>query len=145
MNGIKMSDCRFYVNEDERTVVCVIPNTCNMVLNFVEDHFRWGDIDFWHSSKERMDRTMKMPNTFVGKAVCSPEDTWDEETGKLIAFSKAKDKCYRSFFKRATKFVQAIDRRLGDAMELFNKFGMKLDAKKTALESQIAERTGTKE
>ena len=25
MEGIRMSDCKFYVNEAERTVVCVIP------------------------------------------------------------------------------------------------------------------------
>ena len=35
MKGIKMSDCRFYVNEKERTVVCVIPDTDHMVLDYI--------------------------------------------------------------------------------------------------------------
>ena len=39
MNGVKMSDCRFYVNEEKRTVVCVIPNTQNMVIDFILDNF----------------------------------------------------------------------------------------------------------
>ena len=40
MNGIKMSDCRFYVNEEERTVICVIPNTRCMLLNWVRLYAR---------------------------------------------------------------------------------------------------------
>lgn len=144
MNGIKMSDCRFYVNEEERTVVCVIPNTRYMVTDFIDDHFHWGgDFDFSrynlnYSIKEKLE----MPGAFVGKAKCMPEDEWDEETGKLIAFSRAKDKCYKSFFKRANLFVQRLDGRLGDMISMFNDFGMKLSNKREALQDQIEERVG---
>ena len=140
MNGIKMSDCRFYVNEEERTVVCVIPRTRYMVDKFVKEHFRWNDIDFWRGSSN----FYEMPSSFMGKAVCAEGDTWDEETGRLIAFSRAKDKCYKSFFKRANKVVQTVDRRLGDMIELFNDFGMKLEDKREALQQKIDERV-TKE
>ena len=140
MNGIKISDCRFYVNEEERTVVCVIPRTRYMVDKFVKEHFRWNDIDFWRGSSN----FYEMPSSFMGKAVCAEGDTWDEETGRLIAFSRAKDKCYKSFFKRANKVVQTVDRRLGDMIELFNDFGMKLEDKREALQQKIDERV-TKE
>jgi hypothetical protein len=140
MNGIKMSDCRFYVNEKERTVVCVIPRTRYMVDKFVKEHFRWNDIDFWRGSSN----FYEMPSSFMGKAVCAESDTWDEETGRLIAFSRAKDKCYKSFFKRANKFVQTVDKRLGEMIELFNDFGMKLEDKREALQQKIDERV-TKE
>ena len=137
MKGIKMSDCRFYVDEDARTIVCVIPNTREMVLDFIYEHFRWSDIDFYGASDYKLDNKLKMPNSFMGKAVCADEDEWDEELGRKIAFSRAKDKCYKSFFKRANLFVQMIDMRLGDALEMFNTFGEKLATKKQTLEDEI--------
>lgn len=142
MNGIKMSDCRFYVNEEERMVVCVIPHTRDMVEDFINEHFEFSDVDYTYNLPWRMREKIKMPNSFMGKAMCAPDDNWDEETGKMIAFSRAKDKCYKSFFKRANTFVQAIDRRLGDIIETFNDLGVKLEDKRDALQDQIDERIG---
>lgn len=141
MNGIKMSECKFYVDEEARTVICVIPRTEHMVLDFIWEHFDWPDVNLSDAIDYHMRHDIKMPKSFMGKAVCAAEDEWNEETGRMIAFSRAKDKCYKSFFKRANKFVQAIDRRLGDAIELFNDFGLKLEGKRAALQNQIDERT----
>ena len=155
MNGIKMSNCRFYVNEAERTVVCVIPQfveegnwrkfTSDMVTDFIQDNFMFPEIDFNYSLESKLIDELKMPSTFMGKAVCSPDDEWNEEIGKLIAFSRAKDKCYKSFFKRANHFVQTIDRRLGEMIEKFNDFGMKLEDKRIDLEQKINEKIGVEE
>jgi hypothetical protein len=144
MNGIKMSDCRFYVDEEARVVVCVIPETEEMVMNFIHDHFRWEDIDFWYALGHLQEK-LYMPNSFMGKAVCADEDEWNEETGKLIAFSRAKGKCYSSFFKRANLFVQTIDGRLGDMITAFNDFGMRLEDKREGLQQRINELTGAHE
>lgn len=151
MNGIKMSECKFYVDEEARVVVCVIPPfveegnwrkfTSDMVTDFIADNFQFPEIDFRYSLESKLTDELRMPSTFVGKAVCAPEDEWNEETGKMIAFSRAKDKCYKSFFKRANKFIQAVDRRLGDMIERFNDFGLKLEDKRAALQNQIDERT----
>ena len=143
MNGIKMSDCRFYVNEEEHTVVCVIPRTKELLEDFIVEHFRFRDFDFsfivdWEWGDDRL----KMPSSFMGKAVCSEEDEWNEETGRMIAFSRAKDKCYRSFFKRANNLIQSLDRRLGDMITEFNDFGLKLENKREALRTKIEERVG---
>ena len=138
MKGIKMSDCRFYVNEEARTIVCVIPNTKHMLVDYIYEHFEFGEFKMW--SALYVFNKLNMPNSFIGKAVCSEEDEWNEETGRLIAFSKAKNKCYQSFFKRANTFVQLVDRRLGDVIESFNNFGVKLSEKKEELEKQIEER-----
>ena len=81
-----------------------------------------------------------MPNYFIGKAVCADEDEWDVELGKRIAYFRAKDKCYRSFFKRASLLVQIIDRRLGDMMDILNTLGEKLSDNKDRLEASIEER-----
>ncbi len=146
MNGIKMKDCRFYVNEPERTVVCVIPYTQNMLLHFIHDNFRFKDLNISDTIEfNGIERHLKMPRTFIGKAVCAPEDNWDEDLGKMIAFSRAKDKCYKSFFKRANTFVQAIDRRLGDMIETFNDFGLKLEDKREGMKQRIDELTGVLE
>ena len=141
MNGIKMSECKFYVDEEARTVICVIPQTEHMVLNFIWEHFDWPDVNLSDTIDYHMRHDIKMPKSFMGKAVCAAEDEWNEETGRMIAFSRAKDKCYKSFFKRANKFVQTVDRRLGDMIELFNDFGLKLEGKRAALQNQIDERT----
>ena len=138
MNGIKMSDCKFYVNESKRVVVCVIPHTRRMVNDFIHEHFQFEDLDFWYGLYNT--EMISMPNSFIGKAVCAPEDEWDEELGKMIAFSRAKDKCYKSFFKRANTFVQAVDRRLGDMIEAFNNFGMRLEDRRVGLQQKIEER-----
>ena len=140
--GIKMSDCKFYVDESSRTVICVIPNTRHMVVDFIEEHFRYKDInpyntiDFWNS---KWYKELEMPASFMGKAKCAEEDEWNEDAGRLIAFSRAKDKCYKSFFKRANKFVQTFDRRLGDMIETFNDFGLKLEGKRELIETKIDE------
>lgn len=145
MNGIKMSDCRFYVNEEKKTVVCVIPDTRRILLRFIDDHMSNKDVNLsdainglW-SSGNFIDQ-LNLPNSFMGKAVCSDEDTWDEEVGRMIAFSRAKDKCYKSFFRRANLFVQTVDRRLQEAIDVFNDFGTKLEVKREALEAKIEEK-----
>lgn len=141
MNGIKISDCKFYINEAARVVICVIPNTQLMVTDFIHEHFRWKDIDFWMSIEYILNQ-LAMPCSFMGKAVCAEEDEWNEETGRLIAFSRAKDKCYKSFFKRANKLIQIFDRRLNDMIDEFNDFGEKLDNKKLILQEKINKATG---
>ena len=147
MNGIKMSDCKFYVNKDERVIVCVISNTRDMLENFIMEHFKFPDITlgdgliYW----SKFYKQLHMPDSFIGKAVCMPEDEWDEELGKMIAFSKAKDKCYKSFFKRANLFIQTIDRRLGDAINTFNNFGLALEDKREGMKQKINEKLGINE
>ena len=137
MNGIKMSDCKFYVDEDARVVVCVIPNTNDMLIDFVREHFRWDDVDMDYAIDYHFEPKLQMPRSFMGKAVCAAEDEWNEDLGRKIAFSRAKDKCYKSFFKRANLLVQTYDRRLGDMIEAFNDFGLKLDSKREALQNYI--------
>ena len=142
MNGIKMSDCKFYIDEKARTVVCVIPKTKDMVIDFIRENFNFQDVDMYNAIDywSKWIKNLNMPYSFMGKAKCADEDEWNEETGRMIAFSRAKDKCYKSFFKRANMFVQLVDRRLGDMITVFNDFGMKLDEKREALQTKINER-----
>ena len=114
----------------------------NLLIDFVYKHFNYNDITMWDGITYAMSKRLNLPRSFSGKAVCAPEDEWNEETGRLIAFSRAKDKCYKSFFKRANYLIQSIDRRLGDMIETFNNFGMKLEEKRESLQNKIDEATG---
>ena len=143
MEGIRMSDCKFYVNEAERTVVCVIPNTDFTFCKFIEDNFNFPDINFDYSISSWNNHNIKelrMPRSFSGRAVCAEEDEWNEELGRMIAFSRAKNKFYKTFFKRANFFVNLVDRRLSNMVEIFNNMGEKLDAKRSKLEQAIENR-----
>ena len=52
MKGIKMSDCKFYVNEEERIVVCVIPKTKYMVEDFIKDYLKENSMFVSTSTKD---------------------------------------------------------------------------------------------
>ncbi len=149
MNGIKMSDCKFYIDEPARTVVCGIPSIIekedgrifikDMVRDFISDNFRFSDFDLSYAIEAKLEREIDMPRSFIGKAVCAEEDNWDVEIGKLLAYSRARDKLYKSFFKRANSFVQSLDRRLGDIITAFNDFGGKLEDKREGIEQRLEE------
>ena len=143
MNGVKMSNCKFYVNEEKRIVICVIPNTKRMFTKFVQDHFSWNDVDLDSAAGYGTLRdSLMMPGSFRGVAVCAPEDEWNEETGRMIAFNRAKTKCYNSFFKRAQALMDALDKRMAEAVEMLNNFGDKINSKSIALQEEIENRVG---
>jgi len=146
MSGIKMSDCRFYVDEDARTIICVIADTKDFVvrdavIDFLDEQFRYNDFDVNLAvcySSLRDD--LKMPRSFMGKAVCSEDDEWDEEAGKLLAFKRAKTKFYNSFFKRANILMRALDRRLDDMVKTFGQLGIKIEDNMNAIDQQLGDR-----
>lgn len=128
--NIKMENCKFFVDEEKRTVICVIENTSNLVRSFF--NLNWWDEDTGPSHRVfitplvKLNRRMILPDRFIGKAVCAPEDEWNEEVGRLIAFDRAKMKLNTSFFKRAQEYVTEIDIALGDMITKVNEYGARL-------------------
>lgn len=127
--NIKPSDTehvKYVVNKDERVVVCIIEKTSDLFINFAHDNFvlspyfynAWGDKDFLAK--------LEMPNRFIGIARCSQDDEWNEATGRLIAFSRAKDNVNKSFFKRANTYVHTIDRWVDNSVNILRSLGDKL-------------------
>lgn len=125
--NITKKNARFIVNEEKRKVVCIIDNTANLFLKYAEKNLRikpdcdvpWGD--------SKLYPRLKMPKRFIGMATCSANDNFDVETGKLIAFSRAKDKINNSFFKRANLYINTIDDWLAEAVVSINQYGSKLE------------------
>ncbi len=132
---IKKKDCKFYVNEEERTIVCVIHCDKDIVEYYVNE---LTHNYFWLSFNER--EKIKMPSTFIGKAVCTKNDTWNEELGRDIAFERAKNKFYKSFFKRANHLIKMIDGHVLDMICSFNTLGRRVDDHMTGLRQRIEER-----
>lgn len=138
MNNIKMENCNFYVNKEKRTIVCVIPETKNMFYDFVDENFQFKFYNIGDGlTYDAMEECYWMPESFSGKAVCAPDDEWNEELGRRIAFSRAKHKCYKSFFKRANRLVSSLDTYIGYMLEQFNAFGKKCETNKIRLDKLI--------
>ena len=132
MKGFTFSaeDCEFYVNEDKRTVVCVLEGTKDMFENFAWKRlyidssscfYRWRDND-------RMQSGVEMPDRFVGIAHCAEEDEWNEALGRKIAYMRLREKVYRSFFKHANFYINTLDEYLNRSVDEINLIGMKIGA-----------------
>lgn len=63
-----------------------------------------------------------MPNKFVGIAKCAPEDTWDEHTGRMIAFDRAKFKYDKAFILASDNFIYLQNRYMLMMNQRFDKF-----------------------
>lgn len=122
--NIRPRNCRFIVNEQERKVICILEDTRDLVTDFVDIN-SW-DCPFNLSKKEYGE--LKMPNRFTGIATCAPEDKWDEELGKAIAFGKLKYKINASMFKRGNKLVEMLDKKVNHIVEQFDSYGQKINA-----------------
>ncbi len=127
--NIKMEDCKFFVDEEKRTVVCVIENTRNKVLDFFNISTIWDratqEVTFDPNSV--LYKKLCLPERFIGKAVCAPEDEWDEEVGRIIAFDRAKYKLNTSFFKRAQLYIDVINDKFNELINITNAYGAALE------------------
>ena len=124
-HSIRKEDVKFVVNPEEKKVVAYIEGTQRMFTNFVEENFPYCLVDFWW--EDPLAKKLKMPNRFVGISTCGPDDVWNENTGRLIAFDRLKDNLNKSFFKRANTFVAEMERRLDIFCDRVNAYGMKLE------------------
>ena len=148
--NITKDRAQFIVNEDARKVICIIDNTSHLFINYADKNLKIRpDCDngmIWNSSsRSRLYPKLKMPNKFVGIASCNPEDEFSVETGKLIAFTRAKDKIQNSFFKRANLYINTLDTWLNQAMDSINSYGKKLEINTKRRHEKIASLIGEPE
>lgn len=123
--NIKMQDCKFYVDKEKRTVVCVIENTNDLLFRFAGLNTYKQETIFHPDHK--FNRKLVLPNRFSGKAVCSESDEWNEEVGRIVAFDRAKTKLNTAFFKRAQLLCDKIEMELTKLADSFNSYGTKLE------------------
>lgn len=121
--NIQPEQCKFYVNKEKRVVVCVIGVERHFPTCFVEE-FCYKEPEFF----EQKLMPDGIPTRFVGKAICSESDEWDEELGKEIAFTRAKRKYMTSLFKSLQKWINKCDELLLNSLNTINTFGQKVAA-----------------
>lgn len=144
--NITKDKAQFIINEDARKVVCIIDHTSHLFLDYAEKNLKIPpDCDILCGGNSRLYPKLKMPNKFVGIASCNPEDEFSVETGKLIAFTRAKDKIQNSFFKRANFYINTIDDWLNQAMDAINSYGEKLEINTKRRHKKIASLVGEPE
>ena len=123
-HSVRKEDVTYIVKPEDRKVIAYIECTDDMFINFFEENMKSDCFYIW--SKD-LYKKLKMPNRFTGVSTCGPDDEWNEEIGKLIAFDRMKDAMNKSFFKRANTFVSEIEKRLDAFCEVVNLYGARLE------------------
>lgn len=123
--GVNKKNCRFYVDEAARVVVCVIPNTRLTFINFLEENLYQNEIVFPLPNYD----DYNFPSSISAKAKCAPEDEWDEEYGCELAYQRAKEKYYRYFFNLTNKYFAYIEKQVSRCAELFDGVQARLNKK----------------
>ena len=127
-HSIRKEDVKYVIQPEQRKVIAYIEGTKNLFSDFVEENQGpWVEQDYWTDNSQRLEQKLKMPNKFIGVATCGPDDEWDEEVGRLIAFDRMKDSLNKSFFKRANTYVAEIEKSLDDFCDRVNAYGEKLE------------------
>ena len=150
--NISAEDAKFIVDEQKQIVVCIIEHTKYLFSDFALNNFHISidcDADYIIKRNQKwnndLKRKLEMPDKFVGMAVCSKDDVWDEQIGRAIAFSRAKDNLLKSFFKHAQTYISTIDKWLEEAAEIINAMGDKLFENTERRHAYIESLIGTSE
>ena len=138
-HSIRKEDVKYVVNPEEKKVIAYIEGTKWMFCDFVRENYPHYDF-YW--CNEPLEDKLKMPNKFIGVATCGPDDVWDENIGRLIAFDRMKDNLNKSFFKRANTFVAEMEKRLDIFCERVNGYGEKLETNMNRRKAIIAKVLG---
>lgn len=133
--SVNKKNCKFYVDKENKKVVCVIPKTEFMAVRFIE---ATSNIHIYHLNDNIADK-LTMPRQFVGIATCQEEDTFDEEMGRLIAYNKARHKLNCSLFKRLNIYASFLDNKLNDFIDKCNDYGVKQGEREQVRENKIKE------
>lgn len=139
-HSIRKEDVTYIVRPEQKKVIAYIEGTQRMFTNFVEENFPYCLVDFWR--EDPLAKKLRMPNKFIGVATCGPNDVWDENVGRLIAFDRMKENLNKSFFKRANTFVAEMEKRLDLFCERTNAYGMKLETNMNRRKEVIAKILG---
>lgn len=105
---------RYFVDEAKKIVVCKLEN-CSNALICDMCHKGWPG----HQG-------LVIADEFTGKAQCSPDDTFDVEVGKQIAYKRAVAKMFRAKRRALIDFMteeqKMIDSLVKDTTKLIGKY-----------------------
>ena len=116
-------ETRYFVDEEAKTVACVIECSSFDALNYVENN----DCYEYSSFKSHIAREALMPTRFTGVARCSDKDTFDGHIGRLLAFNRAKGKYDNAFRKRVTYLIRKASESNYQTLRRLTQYDMKAD------------------
>ena len=115
----------YVVDEANRAVVCII-HGCNF------DAYRaLGVTAYWDGLNLGMARDIK------AVAICAPEDTFNAETGKQIAFARARKKYWIKITRRMIRYKEFLLAEHRKASKVHGGFYAKLTDAEHSLQSEI--------
>ena len=110
---------KYFVNEEKRTITALLELEDTERYEIMEYAY---NIQLAHFLKFN---SLKLHRTYAGVVTCLPEDTWDEEYGKVIARRKAYGKYLMARAKKVGQITAAIDKLWHQVnkheLELWNK------------------------
>lgn len=112
--NIRFNNCQFYINEEKRKTTCVIRLSEYALEDFLDNMLN-NEHYLINLAAFKKEYISTMPTVYVGVATCAPEDKWNEEYGKQMAFYKAKKCLFSTFFRHINKCFNFIDKKMNEA------------------------------
>lgn len=122
---VSKDDVVYIVDEKKRKVVAYVEGTKYELINFISENK--GILPDWFDMPKLLNKLL-LPNKFIGIATCSPDDEWNPEIGKLIAYHRMKTNMSKSFFKHAETYYKLMLKKIDETVDLINVYGNKLTA-----------------
>ena len=122
---VSKDDVVYIVDEKKRKVVAYVEGTKYELVNFISENK--GILPDWFDMP-KLHNKLLMPDKFIGIATCSPDDEWNPEIGKLIAYHRMKTNMSKSFFKHAETYYKLMLKKVNETVDLINIYGNKLTA-----------------
>ena len=122
---VSKDDVVYIVDEKKRKVVAYVEGTKYELVNFISENK--GILPDWFDMP-KLHNKLLLPNKFIGIATCSPDDEWNPEIGKLIAYHRMKTNMSKSFFKHAETYYKLMLKKINETVDLINIYGNKLTA-----------------
>ena len=123
---VSKEDVVYIVDEKKRKVVAYVEGTKYELVNLISENK--GILPDWFDYPKLHNKLLLLPNKLIGIATCSPDDEWNPEIGKLIAYHRMKTNMSKSFFKHAETYCKLMLKKINETVDLINVYGNKLTA-----------------
>lgn len=140
--SISPADVKFVCDKERGYVRAYVYDTEDFFIDFCITNFPKLMYALYNTKEVKK---LKMNRRFEGLARLSPDDKWDENLGKLIAFHRLKTKLNKSFFKKAQFFIDYIEGKTDKAVNVLNSYGERLSINSAHREKIIEEKLNASE
>ena len=107
MKFIKNAEVKFYVNEEKKTVTCIIYKDGVYVSDSSYIKMKWPP----YKRAQEIELLPYSPDIKVSAtSYCSSDDTFDKVKGKRIAMKKARIKFYKAYLNIITENLNIMER-----------------------------------